>query len=330
MKNDPQDTRTTEQADELDEHGKRRRTALSCMAWAGAGVLWTVSGGVPMSRIISSAEAAEPKAKTSSFSFVQISDSHIGFNKDPNTEPTGTLEEAIKHIDTMKQRPAFMIHTGDITHMSKPAQFDTATQIINTAGMPVHYVPGEHDVLVEDGNPFFDRFSEQYGKGSNRHWYSFDQGGVHFIGLTNVIDLKGGGLGFLGDAQLAWLKSDLQGRSSSTPIVVFAHIPLWALYPQWGWGTDDSAQALAMLKRFGSVTVLNGHVHQVAQKVEGEMRFYSAMSTAFPQPSPGDPAGPGPMKVPADRLRSMLGLREVTHVSGREYLAVIDTPLGAA
>jgi 3',5'-cyclic-AMP phosphodiesterase len=328
MANDPDHLKHTLQADELDDHGKRRRTALSCMAWAGAGVLWTVSGGVPMSRIISSAEAAT--TKTSSFSFVQISDSHIGFNKDPNTEPTSTLDDAVKRIGSMKQKPSFMIHTGDITHMSKPAQFDTATQIIDTAGMPVHYVPGEHDVLVEDGNPFFDRFSQQYGKGSNRHWYSFDQGGVHFIGLTNVIDLKGGGLGFLGDAQLAWLKDDLQGRSSSTPIVVFAHIPLWALYPQWGWGTDDSAQALALLKRFGSVTVLNGHVHQVAQKVEGEMRFYSAMSTAFPQPSPGDPAGPGPMKVGADRLRSMLGLREVTHVSGREYLAVVDTPLGGA
>ncbi|MFM0326006.1 metallophosphoesterase family protein [Caballeronia glebae] len=324
MKPDPSALAPTQERDELDEHGKRRRTALSCMAWAGAGVIWTVSGGVPVSRLISSAEAAE---KTSSFSFVQISDSHIGFNKDPNTEPTSTLEEAINRVSAMDKRPAFMIHTGDITHMSKPAQFDTATQIINHAGMDVHYVPGEHDVLVEDGNPFFDLFSGQYGKGSNRHWYSFDQGGVHFIGLTNVIDLKGGGLGFLGDAQLAWLKADLQAKSSSTPIVVFAHIPLWALYPQWGWGTDDSAQALALLKRFGSVTVLNGHVHQVAQKVEGEMRFYSARSTAFPQPAPGAPSGPGPMKVPAEQLRTMLGLREVTHIAGRGQLAITDTSL---
>ncbi|MBC8638933.1 metallophosphoesterase [Caballeronia sp. EK] len=327
MKPDPTALPPAQERDELDEHGKRRRTALSCMAWAGAGVIWTVSGGVPVSRLISSAEAAE---KTSSFSFVQISDSHIGFNKDPNTEPTSTLEEAVTRVSTMKTRPAFMIHTGDITHMSKPGQFDTATQIINKAGMDVHYVPGEHDVLVEDGNPFFERFSGQYGKDSTRHWYSFDQGGVHFIGLTNVIDLKGGGLGFLGDAQLAWLKADLQGKSSSTPIVVFAHIPLWALYPQWGWGTDDSAQALALLKRFGSVTVLNGHVHQVAQKVEGEMRFYSAMSTAFPQPAPGAPSGPGPMKVPAEQLRTMLGLREVTHIAGRSQLAITDTALAAA
>ncbi|VXC74632.1 Metallophosphoesterase [Burkholderia sp. 8Y] len=313
--------------DELDSHGKRRRTALSCMAWAGAGVLWTISGGVPRSQLISSAQAAET---TRSFSFVQISDSHIGFNKDPNTEPTSTLQEAISHVRAMPQRPAFMIHTGDITHLSKPAQFDTAMQIINDAGMPVHYVPGEHDVLVENGDSFFARFADQYGNGAARHWYSFDEGGVHFIGLTNVIDLKGGGLGFLGDAQLAWLKQDLQARTSSTPIVVFAHIPLWALYPQWGWGTDDSAQALALLKRFGSVTVLNGHVHQVAQKVEGDMRFYSAMSTAFPQPAPGSAAGPGPMKVGADQLRSMLGLRAVTHIAGREQLAIVDTSLAGA
>ncbi|WP_244816186.1 metallophosphoesterase [Caballeronia sp. Lep1P3] len=313
--------------DQLDDHGKRRRTALSCMAWAGAGVLWTLSGGVPVSRLVSSAHAAE---ETHAFSFVQISDSHIGFNKDPNTEPTSTLEEAINHVRAMPQRPAFMIHTGDITHLSKPAQFDTATQIIGNAGMQVHYVPGEHDVLVDNGDPFFALFSGQYGNGGTRHWYSFDEGGVHFIGLTNVIDLKGGGLGYLGDAQLAWLKQDLHSRTSSTPIVVFAHIPLWALYPQWGWGTDDSAQALALLKRFGSVTVLNGHVHQVAQKVEGDMRFYSAMSTAFPQPAPGTAAGPGPMKVGADKLRSMLGLRAVTHVAGREQLAIVDTSLAGA
>lgn len=312
---------------ELDDHGKRRRTALSCMAWAGAGVLWTISGGVPRSSLISSAHAEE---SAHSFSFVQISDSHIGFNKDPNTEPASTLEAAIGQVRRMPQRPAFMIHTGDITHLSTPAQFDTATQIIGNAGMPVHYVPGEHDVLVDNGDPFFARFSVQYGRGSTRHWYSFDEGGVHFIGLTNVIDLKGGGLGFLGDEQLAWLKQDLQGRTSSTPIVVFAHIPLWALYPAWGWGTDDSAQALALLNRFGSVTVLNGHVHQVAQKVEGDMRFYSAMSTAFPQPAPGAATGPGPMKVGADRLRSMLGLRAVTHVAGREQLAIVDTSLAEA
>jgi hypothetical protein len=310
--------------EELSAHGQRRRTALSCMAWAGAGVVWTLSGGIPGSRLIGGAEAATTDSRA--FSFVQISDSHIGFAKDPNTEPTSTLADAIGRVRAMPQRPAFMIHTGDITHLSKPAEFDTAAKIIDGAGLDVHYVPGEHDVLVDNGDPYFERFSKQNG---GTKWYSFDQGGVHFIGLVNVIDLKGGGLGFLGDEQLEWLRRDLEGRSSSTPIVVFAHIPLWSLYPQWGWGTDDSARALVYLKRFGSVTVLNGHIHQVAQKVEGTLSFYTAMSTAFPQPAPGAAAGPGPMKVPADKLRSMLGLRSVNYVAGREQLAIVDSTLGA-
>jgi Icc protein len=307
----------------LDEHGIRRRTALSCMAWAGAGVLWTLSGGVPGSTLIGTAQAAVRDRHA--FSFAQISDSHIGFSKDPNVDPTNTLQEAVDKLRTMPVKPSFIIHTGDISHLSKPAQFDTATQIISDAKLDVHYVPGEHDVLVDNGDSYFQRFSKE----PDRKWYSFDQNGVHFIALTNVLDLRGGGLGFLGDAQLAWLEEDLKGRGSSTPLVVFAHIPLWSLYPTWGWGTDDSARALALMKRFGSVTVLNGHVHQVAQKVEGEMSFYTAMSTAFPQPAPGAAAGPGPMKVPADQLRSMLGVRAVNYVPGKHGLAIVDTRLGA-
>lgn len=307
----------------LDPHGSRRRTALKCMAWAGTGVVWTLAGGVPASRLIGSADAAENHSRA--FSFVQISDSHIGFNKDPNVEPTSTLQQAIANVQSMPVRPAFMIHTGDISHLSKPAEFDTASEIIGAARLDVHYVPGEHDVLSEGGQSYFDRFS----KAGAPKWYSFDQGGVHFIGLVNVLDLHGGGLGFLGDEQLAWLERDLKSRSSSTPLVVFAHIPLWSLYPEWGWGTDDSARALAMMKRFGSVTVLNGHVHQVAQKVEGEINFYTALSTAFPQPAPGSAPGPGPMKVPADTLRTLLGVRSVNFVPGQADLAVVDTRLSA-
>jgi Icc protein len=306
----------------LDSHGARRRTALTCMAWAGAGMLWTLHGGVPGSKLLGgTAQAAENDSRA--FSFVQISDSHIGFSKDPNLDPASTLKEAIDKVRASPEKPAFMIHTGDISHLSKPGEFDTATQIIQSAGLDVHYVPGEHDVLVDDGGSYFERFS----KPADKKWYSFDQGGVHFIGLTNVLNLRGGGLGFLGDEQLAWLQQDLRVRTSSTPIVVFAHIPLWSLYPSWGWGTDDSAQALSLLKRFGSVTVLNGHVHQVAQKVEGEISFYSAMSTAFPQPAPGTAVGPGPMKVPASTLRTLLGVRTVNYVPGQAELAVVDRRL---
>ncbi|MDE1181016.1 metallophosphoesterase [Paraburkholderia sp.] len=296
------------------------------MAWAGAGVVWTLSGGIPGSKLINGIGAAQAAENDRhAFSFVQISDSHIGFSKDPNLDPASTLEAAISKIQAMPSKPAFMIHTGDISHLSKPDEFDAASQIVNTARLDVHYVPGEHDVLVEGGQSYFERFG---GRGKSK-WYSFDQGGVHFVGLVNVLDLHGGGLGFLGDEQLGWLQQDLKPLSSSTPLVVFAHIPLWSLYPQWGWGTDDSARALSMMKRFGSVTVLNGHVHQVAQKVEGEMHFYSALSTAFPQPAPGAAAGPGPMKVPADTLRSMLGLRSVSYVPGQGELAIVDTRLAS-
>lgn len=228
-------------------------------------------------------------------------------------------------------KPALILHTGDVTHLSKPAEFDTAEKILGASGFDTHYVPGEHDVLADGGTkPFIERFQKGAKQGADGGaFFSFDQSGVHFIGLNNVIDLKAGGLGSLGAAQLAWLERDLAPRTASTPIVVFAHIPLWTVYETWGWGTDDSAQAMALLKRFGSVTVLNGHIHQVMQKVEGNVAFHSARSTAFPQPAPGTAPSPGPMKVEAARLRSMLGVANVSLVPGKTALAIVDTPLGA-
>ena len=260
--------------------------------------------------IIGEAEAAE----SSGLTFLQISDSHVGFDKPANPNALGTLEEAINKIKNMPVKPSFVIHTGDITHLSKPSEFDDADRIISQARLDVHYVPGEHDVLDGDAKLYRDR----YGRGTKgAGWYSFDANGVHFIGLVNVVDLKAGGLGNLGDDQLEWLEDDLKGRSASTPIVVFAHIPLWSVYPQWGWGTDDAARALDYLKRFGSVTVLNGHIHQIMQKVEGNVTFHTAMSTAFPQPAPGTAPSPGPMKVADDKLRSLLGVTDVTFKRGQ-------------
>ena len=302
-----------------------RRGVLECMVWAGAGVLWTVAGGVPRSRLIGAAEAAETPVKAG-FSFVQISDSHIGFKNPPNPDTPGTLTEAIALVRAQKGDAAFMLHTGDVTHLSKPAEFDTAEQIARGAGLDVHYVPGEHDVLDEDGKGFFERFT----KGAAHGYYSWDQQGVHFVALNNVQDLKAGGLGNLGAAQVAWLEKDLAGRAASQPIVVFAHVPLWTVSEAWGWGTDDGAQALTLLRRFGSVTVLNGHIHQVMQKVEGNVAFHTARSTAFPQPVPGTAPSPGPMKdVAAGRLRSMLGVVKVMQVPGQAGLAIVDMPLGA-
>jgi 3',5'-cyclic AMP phosphodiesterase CpdA len=307
---------------DLGPAGLTRRGALTCMVWAGTGILWTLSGGVPKSLgLLSDALAGEASA----FTFLQISDSHIGFNKPANPDALGTLREAIAKVKAVAPKPAFMIHTGDITHLSKPDEFDNAGKLIGEANLDVHYVPGEHDFIDEGlGKAYLDR----YGKGTKgQGWYSFDDHGVHFIGLNNVVDLKAGGLGRLGSDQLAWLADDLKGKANSTPIVVFAHIPLWTVYADWGWGTDDGLQALDMLKRFGSVTVLNGHIHQIVQKVEGNMTFHTARSTAFPQPAPGTAPSPGPMTVPAEQLRSMLGITSVDVRFGNKPLAVTDTTL---
>ena len=306
-----------------EDKGVDRRQALECMIWAGTGVLWTLSGGVPKSSLLGSAQAAE--AETAGFSFIQISDSHVGFDKPANPNALGTLQEAIGKIVAAPVKPAFMIHTGDITHLSKPQQFDDADKVIGEARLDVHYVPGEHDIIDEaQGKAYLDRYGKT-AKGAG--WYSFDQAGVHFIGLVNVVDLKAGGMGNLGADQLAWLANDLAGRSASTPIVVFAHIPLWTIAPEWGWGTQDSAQALALLARFGSVTVLNGHIHQLMQKVEGNVSFHTARSTAFPQPAPGTAPAPGPMLVPAGDLRKLLGVRTVVFKQGVADLAITDVAL---
>jgi 3',5'-cyclic AMP phosphodiesterase CpdA len=305
------------------DNGLNRRKVLECMTWVGTGVLWTISGGVPHSiGLIGEAAAAETRGLT----FAQISDSHVGFDKPANPNARGTLEEAIAKVAALPEKPAFMIHTGDITHLSKEKEFDDADSIISQSRLDVHYVPGEHDFLDPEQKLYRERYARAT-KGAG--WYSFDANGVHFIGLNNVVDLKAGGLGNLGADQLEWLEGDVKGRSASTPIVVFAHIPLWTVYQDWGWGTDDGAQALSYLKRFGSVTVLNGHIHQVMQKVEGNVTFHTARSTAFPQPAPGAAASPGPMKVPEEQLRQMLGIADVTLKESGQRLAIVDSPLKA-
>jgi Icc protein len=306
------------------DDGVDRRGFLTCMAWAGTGAFFMVEGGILKSYSLSRLPKL-PEASTGTLRFVQISDSHMGFNKAANPDVVGTLKAAVERINGLPSVPEFMLHTGDISHLSKPEEFDTLDQILKSARpKDVFFVPGEHDVLEDDGKLYLER----YGKGAKGGgWYSFNTKGVHFIGLVNVLNLKAGGLGTLGAEQLAWLQDDVRHLKHSTPIVVFAHIPLWSVYPDWGWGTEDAAQALALLKKFGSVTVLNGHIHQTMQKIEGNVTFHTAASTAFPQPQPGTADSPGPIKVPADRLRSVLGITEVTYVRGEHALAIIDSSL---
>jgi 3',5'-cyclic-AMP phosphodiesterase len=309
---------------DLNDDGIDRRGFLKCMAWAGTGLVWTISGGIATSRAFAR-NAASNTQKTGDFSFVQISDSHMGFNKPANPDVVATLQAAIDRINGLATPPDFLLHTGDISHLSRPEQFDTVDQVLKSASAKdIFFVPGEHDVLDDNGKSYLER----YGKNTQgAGWYSFDKKGVHFIGLVNVMNLKAGGLGSLGGEQLEWIEKDVKSLKSSTPIVVFAHIPLWSVYPEWGWGTDDSAQALGYLKKFGSVTVLNGHIHQIMQKVEGNVTFHTAMSTAYPQPQPGKADSPGPMKVPADQLKSVLGITDVDYVRVHHSVAVVDSTL---
>lgn len=305
--------------------GVDRRGFLKCMAWAGTGALCVMKGGVLKSFALEDVLQQKIGNIKGDLSFVQISDSHIGFNKEANPDVTVTLREAIAKINALPTPPAFVLHTGDLTHLSKAEEFDTLAESLKSLKTEqIFYVPGEHDVLNDNGQMFHERFGRQaQGEG----WYSFDQKGAHFIGLVNVMDLKAGGLGSLGAEQLKWIEKDVAHLSSSTPIVVFAHMPLWSVYPQWGWGTDDSAQALSHLRRFGSVTVLNGHIHQTMQKVEGNIAFHTATSTAFPQPQPGKANSPGPMKVPADKLRALLGITDVKFVRSKHTLGIMDSTL---
>jgi 3',5'-cyclic AMP phosphodiesterase CpdA len=303
-----------------------RRNALKCMAYGGAGTLFVLAGGVftPMDL----ARAADDRPGTARLGkplFVQISDTHIGFNKDANPDVNGTLTQTIDIVNAMPEQPALIIHTGDISHLSRPAEFDQAQQMFSRLRTTeLHSVPGEHDTQDPTVTEYFNRF----GKASNnKGYYSFDHAGVHFIALINVLQFKPGGLGTLGADQLAWVTADLKARSSSTPIVVFAHMPLWTIYEPWGWGTGDADQLMEPLRRFGSVTVLNGHIHQIVQKVEGNMTFHTARSTAYPQPTAGEGAGPSPLKVPADQLPRMLGVTSVSVVKHPSSMMMTDTTL---
>ena len=309
--------------------GIDRRGFLQCMAWAGTGVLWTLTSGVLSSRALGQTPklplAAAELANPGTLNFVQISDSHIGFNKPANPDVAATFRETVSRINALPVAPEFLLHTGDLTHLAEAEEFDALEQMLKDCRTKqTFFVPGEHDILNDNGTLYRERF----GKGSlGQGWFSFDQKGVHFVGLVNVQGVTEGGLGVLGAEQLEWLAKDLGPLSAETPLVVFAHVPLWMVYPQWGWGTDDGTRALGLMKRFGSVTVLNGHIHQALQKVEGNMTFHTARSTAFPQPVPGSAPKPGPMKVAAPLLRSYLGLTTVSYVESHPTLAIVDSTL---
>ncbi|HTC16268.1 MAG TPA: metallophosphoesterase [Steroidobacteraceae bacterium] len=308
------------------ESVRGRRSALKCLAFGGAGTLFALAGGVftPIDLAVAAADKSAA-ARAGKPLFVQISDTHIGFNKDANPDVSGTLRESITLINALPAQPQLLIHTGDITHLSKPEEFDLAQQLFGTLRTSeLHTVPGEHDTTDPTVSEYFKRFG---APSANKGYYSFDHAGVHFIALINVLQFKPGGLGTLGAEQLAWVTEDLRGRTASTPIVVFAHMPLWTIYEPWGWGTGDAPALLEQLARFGSVTVLNGHIHQIVQKVEGNVTFHTARSTAYPQPQAGAGPGPAPLKVAAEELPRMLGVTSVSEVRHPRALALNDLTL---
>ena len=306
---------------EHDPEGMTRRQLMRHSAWFGAAVVLTVAGGEVISHVAGSAGAAQP-AKPA-MRFAQISDSHIGFKGPANTNVTDTFNHAIGQINGLDYTPDFVIHTGDLTHLATPDQFDQVKHMLGELNTPhVFTVPGEHDSTDDAGQ----KYRQAFGAGTRGDgWYSFDIAGVHIIGLVNTLNMQK--LGHLGADQLEFVEKDIAGLSSDTPIIVFSHIPLFAMYPDWGWGTDDATQALSYLKRFSSVTCLNGHVHQLFSKTEGNVTFYSATTTAYPLPAPGQGPAPKPVTLPAGKLRDALGIREVSYTKGQQSLALKDQKL---
>jgi 3',5'-cyclic-AMP phosphodiesterase len=293
----------------------RRGDFLQHVAWTGSGIAYTLGGaGIFTGRAIADAAPAT--------SFVQISDSHIGFHQPANPDVSATLKSAVDAINAMPVQPKFVVHTGDITHLSKPEQFDDARAILSQLRAPLIALPGEHDVLGNDFTPYKKNFGIKDAESGG--WASWDDNGVHYIVLLNVFNFEK--MGLMGSDQLGWLKKDLQVQYQQTPIVVFTHVPLYALFPQWGWTTEDGAQALAMLSTFDHVTILNGHIHQVVTHIEGNIHFATAMATAYPQPQPGTAAAPGPVTLPHDQLLRAIGYRTVHLDAGNA--GVEDHPFG--
>jgi 3',5'-cyclic AMP phosphodiesterase CpdA len=308
---------------ENDQPGMTRRQLIRHGAWFGAAVVLTVAGGEVISHVAGA--ASNKPQSTPTLRFAQISDSHIGFHGPANPNVTETFSHAIGQINSLGYTPDFVIHTGDLTHLSTPGQFDQVKQMLTGLNTPhVFTVPGEHDSTDDAGQ----KYRQAFGAGTRGDgWYSFDIAGVHLIALINTLSFSKLGGGHLGPDQLEFIKKDVAGLSSDTPIVVFSHIPLFAMYPAWGWGTDDAVQALSYLKRFSSVTCLNGHVHQLFSKTEGNVTFYTGTTTAYPLPAPGHGPAPKPVTLPAGKLRDALGVREVSYTKGQQALALKDQKL---
>lgn len=294
----------------------KRTDFLQHVAWTGAGIAYAASAS---GLLMGTAVGAE---MNDTIEFVQISDSHIGFHQAANSDVAATLKMAVDRINAMPVQPKFVVHTGDITHLSTPKQFDDAKTILSQLKAPLIALPGEHDVVGNDFKTYLSNFKIPQSTAGG--WSSWNADGIHYVTLLNVFNFEK--LGLLGNDQLDWLRKDLDGVSKTTPVVVFTHVPLYALFTQWGWTTEDGTKALALLQKFDKVTVLNGHIHQIVTHSEGHINFASAASTAYPQPKPGTAPKPGPVTLPHDDLLRAIGYRTVQLDVGDARIE--DKPLG--
>lgn len=234
------------------------------------------------------------------FYFVQLSDSHWGFQGPPNPDATGTLRKAVAAVNALPEAPDFIVFTGDLTHTTddpkerrqRMAQFRDIVSDLKVK--TVHFMPGEHDASLDNGEAFQEFFGKTH--------YTFDHKGVHFIALDNVSDPRAS----IGDAQLEWLAEDLQRQPREANIVVLTHRPLFDLYPQWDWATRDGAKAIDLLLPMANVTVFYGHIHQEHHRMTGHIAHHAARSLMFPLPVAG--SQPTRLPVPWDPARPYHGL----------------------
>ncbi len=260
-------------------------------------------GAVFMSGLYGQAWADDATYKD--FYFVQLSDTHWGYTGDANPEAANTLKKAVAAVNALEAPPDFIVFTGDLTHTTddpkeRRRRMAEVRDIIGGLNVKtIRFMPGEHDASLDNGAAFKEYFGETH--------YSFDHKGVHFIAIDNVSDPGAK----IGDAQLAWLKSDLDKQAKDARIVVFTHRPLFDLAPKWDWATRDGDKAIALLTPYSNVTVFYGHIHQEHHHQTGNIMHHAAKSLVFPLPVPGsqDKRTPLPWD-PATPFKG-LGFREI-------------------
>jgi len=258
------------------------------------------------------------------FYFVQLSDSHWGFNGPAvNPDAKGTLPKAIAAVNALERQPDFVVFTGDLTHTTdnpverrkRMAEFKEIVAGLRVRD--VRFMPGEHDASLDNGKAFIEGFGATH--------YTFDHKGVHFIALDNVSDPAAR----IGDEQLAWLAADLAKQPKDARIVLFTHRPLFDLAPQWDWATRDGAKAVELLMPFQNVTVFYGHIHQENHHMTGHIPHHSAKSLIFPLPAPMSQPARAPIPWDAAQPYRGLGFREVDAEDSGRKLAIRELPVGA-